>query len=89
MRTIEDFNKKYAKWLETGHYGLDIDEENIVKYLDHHFKSFTKYPNFSYSQIKTKFSSVRFYCVGLPESIVHNIEETIEHYLTIKYHEKF
>lgn len=89
MDSSSEFNEKYNKWLELGCSGLDIEDKNIVNYLDYHFKYFIKYPNFMYSQIKTKFSSVRFYCRGLPENFSRKIEDTIENYLTVKYHGKF
>ena len=37
MMTTEDFNKKYSDYLEAGHYGLAIDNEDVIdiqiKYL--------------------------------------------------------
>jgi len=61
MKTAEEFNEKYKDFLEKGHYGLAIDNEEVVEYLDKKFQEFVKIPGFTYSQIKTKFNSVRFY----------------------------
>lgn len=59
--TTNEFNTKYEAYLETGHYGLDIDDENIINYLDGVFQDLIKIPGFKYSQIKLKFNMGRFY----------------------------
>ena len=57
-----NFNEKYEKYLEKGHYGLDIYNEEVVEYLDKEFEKEIKVnPNFSYSQIKMKFGTARIY----------------------------
>ena len=90
MKTCKEFNEKYAKWLEPRSYGLAIEDENVIKYLDSHFSLFVQqHSNFMYSQIKTKFSSVRFYCEGPSVAIVHMIERDIEGYLRVKNHGKW
>ena len=61
--TSTEFNEKYAAYLEDRHYGLDIDIPSVVEYLDEVFQEFIKVPGFSYSQIKLKFNSSRFYCM--------------------------
>jgi len=78
--TAEDFNKKYSDYLETGHYGLAIDNEDVINYLDKVFEDkLINIPNFKYSQIKTKFGSARFYCKGIqvPHKLVDEVEENI------------
>jgi hypothetical protein len=57
-----EFNKKYKAYLEEGHYGLAIDDEAVINYLDGKFQEFIKIPGFSYSQIKLKFGMARVYC---------------------------
>ena len=90
MNTCKEFNEKYVNWLEPGFYGLAIDDEDVVNYLDTHFTLFVQqHSNFSYAQIKTKFSSVRFYCTGPSEKIVSMIERDIEGYLRVKNHGKW
>lgn len=68
MRTIyitaDQFNEKYKDYLEEGHYGLAIDNPDVVKFLDEAFQDLIKIPGFRYSQIKIKFGTARFYCDG-------------------------
>jgi hypothetical protein len=60
--TSTEFNKKYEAYLEPRHYGLAIDDAEVVEYLDERFQEFIKIPEFSYSQIKEKWGYSRFYC---------------------------
>lgn len=61
IRTVDAFNKKWKDYLEPRFYGLAIDDEDVIKYLDDEFtKEVQSNPNFNYSQIKTKF---KFACV--------------------------
>lgn len=82
--TAEQFNKKYEKWLERGHYGLDIDVDSVVEYLDEKFQELTKNPHFSFSQIKTKFCWVCFYADGVTNEQRSEIERNIEELLNLK-----
>lgn len=60
--TPSEFNEKYKKYLDKGHYGLDINIPNIIHYLDEIFEqTLTKLPNFKYQQIKIKWDCVCFY----------------------------
>jgi len=59
--TTAQFNEKYKEYLEEGHYGLDIREEKVTKYLDSIFPELIKIEGFKYMQIKLKFGSTRFY----------------------------
>jgi hypothetical protein len=70
--TINEFNAKYINYLEKGHYGLDLDKPEAIEYLDKKFQEFIKIPEFSYSQIKSKFNYFSFYCSGI------SVEEVIE-----------
>jgi hypothetical protein len=75
--TVEEFNEKYAAYLEPRHYGLDISDKEVIKYLDSKFDEFIKVPGFSYSQIKLKFGMSRVYCS--PNSIpTHELESEID-----------
>ena len=79
--TTTDFNIKYNDYLEKGHYGLDIDEPNVVKWLDEVFQDLIHIPGFKYSQIKTKFNSVRFYSTltsGLDSAIESHIKNILD-----------
>ena len=75
--TTEQFNTKYNDYLEKGHYGLAIGDEEFVKWLDSKFEEFIKTPGFSYSQIKAKFGMGRFYCEGLSIEQVREVENKI------------
>lgn len=75
--TCEEFNKKYEKYLEKGFYGLAFDNQRVIDFLDSIFKDLTKIPGFSYSQIKCKFGTARFYSNLESSEIVYMIENTI------------
>lgn len=61
--TIDEFNIKYKEWLPDGYYGLDINNKEVIAWLDNLFEHYlTKIDGFEYHQIKLKFGgSVRFY----------------------------
>ena len=53
----QEFNEKYAEWLEEGHYGLAISGDDVIDYLDNEFEiEIEANPDFSFSQIKMKFN---------------------------------
>lgn len=61
MRSNE-FNMKWKNHLNQGFYGMDIENETAVKYLDHVFSDEIKLNvSFRYSQIKIKFGKCRIY----------------------------
>ena len=56
--TADEFNEKYKDFLEPRFYGLAIDRNNIVRYLDKEFEKEIKVnPDFTYAQIKLKFGN--------------------------------
>lgn len=61
--TKEEFNEKYAAYKADGFYGLTINNEHIIIYLDELFEKvlLPLVDNFEFYQIKVKFSNVRFY----------------------------
>ena len=76
--TVQEFNEKYSDFLEERHYGLDIHDEKVIAYLDEVFETeLTKIPGFTYSQIKLKFNSSRFYATGLSSEKETEIERKI------------
>lgn len=75
--TIEQFNSKYAQWREEGHYGLDVEDPEFIQWLDKKFQEFIKVPDFNFSQIKAKFGYGRFYCDGLSDEQVTEVEDKI------------
>ena len=75
--TPEQFNTKYADYLEKGHYGVSINDFEFLNWLDNKFQEFIKLPNFSFSQIKLKFGFGRFYCEGLTNEQIREVENKI------------
>ncbi len=60
--TAGEFNEKYSKYLEPGHYGMDIHYPEVIDYLDREFEQEIKTnPKFCYAQIKIKFGLSRIY----------------------------
>lgn len=60
--TADEFNEKYSKYLEPGHYGMAIEDERAINYLDGEFeKEIENNPEFSYAQVKLKFFTARIY----------------------------
>lgn len=74
--TATEFNNKYDKYLEKGHYGLShtLTKEGM-EFLDNKFQEFIKNEEFSYMQIKLKFGMGRFYCRGINNENVKEIED--------------
>lgn len=81
--TSKEFNEKYSQWLEEGHYGLAIDDEEVIKFLDKIFQDLIKIDHFSYAQIKTKFNMARFYANGVSGAMCSIIEDRINKILRI------
>jgi len=79
--TVKEFNEKYEKYLSKGHYGLAINDQKVIEFLDREFKELMKVEGFSYSQIKMKFNSARVYCE--PRTVdTFRLENEIEKLLT-------
>ena len=75
--TPEEFDEKYKDFLEEGHYGLALDNEEAIDYLDEKFQEFIKIPEFSFTQIKGKYHWFCFYCKGLDNHIVREVENKL------------
>lgn len=83
--TAEEFNKKYKDYLEERHYGAEgFNNSEFLDWLDTKFQKFITYPNFKYSQIKSKFKNGCFYCEGVSKEEVFEVEDKIKSYLTKK-----
>ena len=77
--TIEEFNDKYKDHLEPGHYGLDINNPDVIQYLDLEFKKeIERNPGFRFAQIKLKFNYARMYTNS---GLNHKWEEAIDRML--------
>ena len=83
LKISEEFNTKYKDYLEDRFYGLGINDEDVIKYLDKQFQELIKIPGFSYSQIKTKFNNVCFYCDNVDITKVREIETKIKKLLNL------
>lgn len=79
--TIEQFDQKWENHLEPGHYGLAIEHEGVIAYLDQKFTQIREeFPNFQFSQIKLKFGQARVY-MEPPQINTHEIEQDINQIL--------
>lgn len=87
MKT-QEFNQKYIDYLEQGHYGLDLYDQDFVDWLDLRFQDFIKQPGFTYSQIKEKFGHGRFYCTGLTIEQIREVEDKITYIYRTQYEDK-
>ena len=76
--TADQFNQKYIDYLDYGHYGLALDNPEAIAYLDNEFQEFIKDPDFSYSQIKSKFNSFRFYNTGVSHEKTIEVEQKLK-----------
>lgn len=76
--TAQEFNKKYKGYLEDQHYGAyGFDDPEFLDWLDVKFQGFIEKPGFTFSQIKSKFGYGRFYCEGLTNEEVNEVENKI------------
>lgn len=76
--TAKEFNKKYEKYLEEKHYGAEgFNNPEFLEWLDVKFQIFITFENFKFSQIKTKFGMGRFYCEGLSNELINEVENKI------------
>jgi hypothetical protein len=75
--TAKEFNEKYKDYLQENHYGLDLRNLELIEWLDLKFQDFIKKPGFTYTQIKCKFGYGRFYCEGLCDKDVIEVENKI------------
>lgn len=80
--TVDDFNKKYYNYIEPGHYGLAINDKNVIEFLDKEFQKLIKHnpQSFEYSQIKLKFGTSRVYC-NVSSDIIEYLETNIDNIL--------
>lgn len=76
----EFFYQKYKQYLDPGFPGIEIYDEKLIDWLDIKFQEFIKIPGFSYSQIKEKYYTGRFYCEGLTREQEKEVEDKITEY---------
>lgn len=62
MVSLYEFNKKWRSYLVEGFQGLDINNDDVVCFLEQEFeKEIKTNPNFQYKQIKLKCGACRIY----------------------------
>ena len=79
--TTTEFNEKYKDYLEEGFYGLVINSENVIKFLDKIFQDLIKIPGFRYSQIKLKMGYTRVYLESVSGTMIFLITDEIDRIL--------
>ncbi len=63
--TSDEFNEKWFKYLEPRFYGMAIEHEQVIEYMDTEFEKEIKInPVFDYAQIKVKFGTSRVYATS-------------------------
>mgnify|MGYP003326477110 CR=1 FL=1 len=82
--SVEEFNNKYKDYLEDRYYGLAVDIPEFTEWLDNKFQEFIEYPGFKYRQIKSKFNYGCFYCTGLSQEQVIEVQNKLTSYLNQK-----
>ena len=76
--TLIEFNEKWKSHLEDGHYGLAINNEKVIEYLNTKFHDLLhSSPDFCFSQIKMKFNSARVYMDNVSPETIQQIEAKI------------
>lgn len=75
--TANDFNTKYAMYLEPSHYGMGINTPIACEIMDRYFQKWKDYPGFSYSQIKMKFNHPRIYVEGVPSEEIEKATQEL------------
>lgn len=74
----KQFNEKYKEFLTEGFYGLAIQDQEVIDYLDDIFGNVLVYlPNFKYQQIKVKWGYVRFYADVDSTNLLQTIEQKL------------
>lgn len=79
MKTTKEFNEKYKEFLTEGFYGLAIQDQEVIDYLDDIFGNVLVHlHNFKYQQIKEKWGYVRFYADVESKNLLQTIEMKIK-----------
>lgn len=74
----KQFNEKYKEFLTEGFYGLAIQDQEVIDYLDDIFGNVLVHlPNFKYQQIKEKWGYVRFYADVDSTNLLQTIEQKL------------
>jgi len=81
-KTPAEFNEKFKDYLEEGHYGMAFYSKAVIKYMDEEFtKEIAINPDYSFSQIKSKWSNTRIYAETLDPNKTKEWEAAIDRIL--------
>lgn len=82
---VDEFNKKWQNRLEDGHYGMAINNEEVINLVDKYFTDFEiNYTDFTFSQIKLKFGYLRIYANNVNQIVLTELENKINEILKQK-----
>lgn len=91
MKLSEEFNKKYAEYLEEDQLGMTFEVPAILRYVDEVFTDLVQIPGFKYSQIYTKYGLAKVYTnleILLPFAgriLSQELEDKINFVLKVEY----
>jgi hypothetical protein len=91
MKLSEEFNKKYAEYLEEDQLGMTFEIPAVVNYVDEVFTDLVQIPGFKYSQIYTKYGLAKVYTnleILLPFAgriLSQELEDKINFVLKVEY----
>jgi hypothetical protein len=81
MRTNEDFNSKYIKYLREGQNGMSVEVPAVIQFVDSVFSDLILIPGFEYSDISLRFgmcwinTNLHEVLPVVGDSIIDSIEE--------------
>jgi hypothetical protein len=91
MKLSEEFNKKYAEYLEEDQIGMTFEIPAVLNYVDEVFTDLVQIPGFKYSQIYTKYGLAKVYTnleILLPFAgriLSQELEDKINFVLKVEY----
>lgn len=91
MKLSEEFNKKYAEYLEEDQIGMTFEIPAVLHYVDEVFTDLVQIPGFKYSQIYTKYGLAKVYTnleILLPFAgriLSQELEDKINFVLKVEY----
>ena len=91
MKLSEEFNKKYAEYLEEDQIGMTFEIPAVLNYEDEVFTDLVQIPGFKYSQIYTKYGLAKVYTnleILLPFAgriLSQELEDKINFVLKVEY----
>lgn len=59
--TLQEFNTKWEEFIEFDHNGLQIDDQDVINFLDEKFQHFSQDPDFLCYSIFLKDGNPKYY----------------------------